>query len=226
MLKRTDSDVAVIRKCRETMDRQATQLTRLVEDLLDVSRITRDKLELRLEPVALSAVVHQAVEVCRPQAELAGHRVEVSLPAKPILLRADAARLCQVFSNLLNNACKYSQPGGRIELSAELQNGTAVVTVKDNGMGIPADQLDSVFEMFAQVGHHTTWSQGGLGIGLTLVRRLVEMHQGTVEARSEGIGKGSEFVVRLPTLDDASELAGPVAPQSMPTSSSQSAMQP
>ena len=175
-------------------------MVRLVDDLLDVSRITRGKLELRKERVELASVIHQSVEACRPLAEGAKHELNVSLPPEPIYLHADSVRLAQVFSNLLNNACKYTEPGGRIWLTAERQGSDVVVNVKDTGLGIPSDKLASIFEMFTQIDRSLERSQGGLGIGLTLVKRLVEMHGGSVEAYSEGPGWGSEFVVRLPIL--------------------------
>jgi len=148
-------------------------------------------------------VVYQAVEACRPLAEGHNHEVNVTLPPEPIHLHSDPVRLAQVFGNLLNNGCKYTQPGGRIWLSAELARPPEVVVkIKDTGMGIPPDKLDSIFGMFTQVDRTLERSQGGLGIGLTLVKRLVELHGGSVEAFSEGEGRGSEFVVRLPILID------------------------
>jgi PAS domain S-box-containing protein len=200
IMKQSEAGGQVLRQARDTMDRQLGQLVRLVDDLLDVSRITRNKLELRTARVELASIVYQAVEVCRPLAERANHELQVNLPRQPIYLHADAVRLTQVFSNLLNNACKYTEPGGKISLTGERQGSDVIVSVKDSGMGIPADKLDSIFEMFTQVDRSLERSQGGLGIGLTLVKRLVEMHGGTVEAASDGEGKGSEFIVRLPIL--------------------------
>jgi PAS domain S-box-containing protein len=198
------SDRAAREQARMMMERQLAQMVRLVDDLLDVSRITRDKIELRKERIELAAVVASAVETSRPVIDASGHELTVTLPPEPIPLDADLARLAQVFSNLLNNATKYMEPGGHIWLTAELASegyqppDEVLVKVRDAGLGIPADMLPKIFEMFTQVNRSLGWSQGGLGIGLTLVKRLVEMHGGSVEARSDGPGKGSEFTVRLP----------------------------
>ncbi len=200
IMKRADGDSELRQQARDTIERQFGQMVRLVDDLLDVSRITRNKLELRKERVELASVIHQSVEACRPMAESANHQLNVTLPQQPIYLHADPVRLAQVFSNLLNNACKYTEPGGRIWLTAERQGSDVAVQVRDTGTGIPPDKLGCIFEMFAQVDRSLERSQGGLGIGLTLVKRLVEMHDGSVEATSEGQGRGSEFVVRLPVL--------------------------
>jgi len=180
------------------MGRQLSQLVRLVDDLLDLSRITHNRLELRKGPVELGAVIDQAVESSRPLVESMRHELRVVPSPEPIALEGDAARLAQVFGNLLNNSAKYTSPGGKIEVKTERHGKEAVVTVKDNGAGIPPDRLDSIFEMFNQVQGSLERSQGGLGIGLTLVRRLVQMHGGSVQAESAGEGKGAEFVVRLP----------------------------
>jgi CheY-like chemotaxis protein len=180
------------------MERQLAQMVRLIDDLLDVSRITRGKLELRRERVELAAIVKDAVDTARPHIEASGHRLDVSLPPEPVYLDADPVRLAQVLSNLLNNAAKYPERGGRIRVVGKRHDGEVELSVRDTGIGIPADALSSIFEMFAQVDHSLERSHGGLGIGLTLVKRLVEMHGGRVEARSEGIGKGAEFVVHLP----------------------------
>lgn len=193
-------DSEVLEQARPTLERQLNQMVRLVDDLLDVGRITRGKLELRKERVELTPIIQQGVEASRPLAESAGHEVVVSMPSESILLSADPARLSQIISNLLNNAYKYTPPGGRIELAAERCGSDVVIRVKDNGIGIPADKLASVFEMFTQVNESSDMSQGGLGIGLTLVKELVEIHGGTIEPHSAGPGQGSEFVVRLPVL--------------------------
>ena len=148
----------------------------------------------------MAAVVHSAVETSRPLIEQMGHELTVTLPQQPVVVDADLTRLAQVFLNLLNNAAKYTERGGHIWLTAERQGSDVVVSVKDTGIGIAADQLPRIFEMFSQVDRSLERSQGGLGIGLTLVKRLVEMHGGRIEARSEGPGKGSEFVVRLPVV--------------------------
>jgi PAS domain S-box-containing protein len=200
IMKRADANGDLIQQARSTMERQLGQLARLVDDLIDVSRISRNKIELRKERAELASIIHQSVEACRPQAEFEDHQLTVTLPPQPIYLHADPVRLAQVFSNILNNACKYTEPGGKIWLTAERQGSEVAVKVKDTGLGIPPDKLNSVFEMFTQIDRTLERSQGGLGIGLTLVKRLVEMHDGTVTAHSEGPGKGSEFVVRLPIL--------------------------
>ena len=183
---------------REVMDRQVQQMTRLVDDLLDVSRITRGKIELRKERVELVAVVKSAVEASRPLIEKWGHDLTVTVPPEPIHLEADLIRLSQVLLNLLNNAAKYTDQGGRIWLTAERQGDQVLIRVKDTGIGISAEMLPRIFEMFTQVDRTLERSQGGLGIGLMLVQRLVEMPGGTVEAHSTGPGKGSEFVLRFP----------------------------
>jgi PAS domain S-box-containing protein len=183
---------------RDVIDRQVGQMARLLEDLLDVSRITRNKLELRKRRVTLADVMVDAVETSRPVIDGGGHALAVILPPEPVHLDADPVRLAQVFSNLLNNAAKYTDRGGHIRLAAEVAGGEVAVSVRDTGIGIAADVLPRLFEMFAQAAPALERSQGGLGIGLSLVKGLVEMHGGTVEARSDGPGKGSEFVVRLP----------------------------
>jgi signal transduction histidine kinase/CheY-like chemotaxis protein len=182
----------------EVIDRQVHQMTRLVDDLLDVSRITRGKIELRKERVELAAIVNSALEASRPGIEKWGHELTVSIPTEPIQLMADLTRLSQVILNLLNNAAKYMGRAGRIWLTAERQDDHALIRVKDTGIGIPAEMLPRIFDMFTQVDGSLERSEGGLGIGLTLAKRLVQMHGGTIEAHSEGPGTGSEFVVRLP----------------------------
>ncbi len=195
---------ATVEQARSMMDRQLTHMVRLIDDLMDVSRITRGKLALRKEHVSLAAVVNIAVEASRPMVEQTGQELTVTLPQQPLIVDADTTRLAQVFQNLLNNAAKYSDRGGHIQLNVERQESDVVVTVKDNGIGIAADQLPLIFSMFTQVDRSSEISRGGLGVGLTLVNRLVEMHGGRVEAMSEGPGKGSEFVVRLPIVVEAS----------------------
>ena len=184
----------------EVIDRQVTQMTRLIDDLLDIGRIASNKLELRKERVELGEVLQGAIETSRPLLDSAGHDFEATLPSEPIHLEADATRLAQVVSNLLNNAAKYTERGGRIRLSAERRGDEAVVSVRDTGIGIPREMLSRIFEMFTQADRSLDRSQGGLGVGLTLARRLVEMHGGAIEAKSEGSGQGSEFVVRLPAI--------------------------
>ena len=200
VLKRADGNAEILKRAHETIERQLGQMVRLVDDLLDLNRITHDRLELRRSEVEFSSVIQQAVEVARPLIDAAGHQLTVSLPDEPIYLNADRTRLAQVFGNLLNNSSKYTKPGGTLSLTAKRCGDEVAVTVKDNGAGIPADKLDSIFDMFMQVDRTAERSQGGLGIGLTLVKRLVEMHGGTIEPRSAGEGTGSEFVVRLPVL--------------------------
>lgn len=196
--KRAEGDAALTRKARDVMERQLLQLVRLVDDLLDVNRITRGKLELRQQPLLLESVIQQAIDVCRPVLDQQRHRLHVVLPDLPVSLVGDAARLTQVFGNLLTNACKYTPSGGDIEVRAVVADGSVEVVVKDNGLGIPAGQLDEIFEMFTQVDRTLERAQGGLGIGLMLVRQLVQMHGGTVQAHSDGLGEGSEFRVQLP----------------------------
>ena len=183
------------------LDRQTRQLTRLVDDLLDVSRVSSGKLELRQSRVELAHVVVAAVEASRPLVEGRRHALAVDLPPEPVWLDADAARLAQVFSNLLNNAAKYTEPGGQIRVTAANSPGAVEVSVADTGVGLDADLLPNVFDPFVQADRSLSQSGGGLGLGLTLVRKLVEMHGGTVSAHSDGPGRGSRFTVRLPTVD-------------------------
>jgi CheY-like chemotaxis protein/two-component sensor histidine kinase len=175
-------------------------LTRLIDDLMDISRINRNNLELRRQRVELAEVVNAAVEASRPLIHERGHDLTVALSPQPVYLDGDLVRLAQVVLNLLNNAAKYTEPGGRIWLTGQMEGSEVVVRVRDTGIGIPAENLPSVFEMFFQVDRSLERSQGGLGIGLSLVRRLVELHGGRVTASSPGIGKGSEFTIWLPTL--------------------------
>ena len=184
------------------IDRQTTQMVRLVDELLDVSRISRGTIDLRCETIRLDTVIQQAVETSRPAIEHARHHFSVILPDRPIYLSGDAVRLVQVFGNLLNNAGKFTDAGGRIELRAARLGDEVIVSVRDSGIGIPAPMLSRVFEMFTQVDHSLERSRGGLGIGLSLVQRLVELHHGTVIATSAGPGEGSVFTVRLPVLAD------------------------
>ena len=203
VLKRSGNNAQAVEHVCNMMDRQLSQMVRLVDDLMDVSRITSGKIELRREHVQLTAVVHSAIETSRPLIEEMGHELTVALPEQPILLHADLTRLAQVFMNLLNNAAKYSERGSRIQLTAERHGADVVVSVKDNGIGIAPDDLATIFEMFSQVEHSLERAQGGLGIGLTLVKRLVELHGGSVDARSAGPHRGAEFVVRLPIVMEA-----------------------
>lgn len=198
LLDNCGGNIDTMREAASVVRRQVTQLTRLVDDLLDVSRITRDKLELRKQDVELGSIVNCAIEASRPNIQAAGLRLQVSLPDEPVRLHADPARLAQVFSNLLNNAAKFTPSGGVIQLDARQVETQVVISVRDNGVGISRDALAYVFDMFRQADESLERSQGGLGIGLTLVRRIVELHEGTVDAKSEGSDKGSEFTVRLP----------------------------
>jgi PAS domain S-box-containing protein len=189
---------------RDVIARQLRQLTRLVDDLLDVSRITRGKITLLLTPLELTSVVEQAVETSRPLIDSRGHQLTVRIPSDPVWVRGDAVRLGQVLSNLLNNAAKYTPDGGHIALTAGRRGSQAILTVADNGVGLPTEALEHVFDLFWQF-EAPDPAQRGLGIGLTLVKRLVELHGGDVEARSDGLGQGSEFVVRLPALEMQAE---------------------
>jgi PAS domain S-box-containing protein len=202
-LKLAGPDAAVAARARDMMERQVTHLTRLVDDLLDVSRIMRGKVDLRRERVELAAVVARAVETARPLVEAGRHALAVELPSDPVLLDADPVRVAQVLGNLLSNAAKYTDPGGKIWLTAEPLDGDVVVRVRDTGIGIPADMLAHVFDPFVQTEEARGKSQGGLGLGLALVRSLVELHGGSVAAHSAGPGRGSEFVIRLAALPDA-----------------------
>lgn len=189
-----------VAQVRTMMQRQVAQIVHLVDDLLDVSRISRGKLVLRKQRIELADVVNHAVDTSRPVIEANAHELTVMMPNDPVFLEADETRLGQVISNLLNNAAKYSPRGGRTWLTAEVQDKHVVVSVKDTGIGIAADMLPKIFDMFTQVDRSLEKSQGGLGIGLCLVKRLVELHGGSIEVKSEGQGKGSEFTVRLPIL--------------------------
>ena len=185
-------------KTHAVIDRQVSKMARLLDDLLDVSRITRNRMTLRREPVELSTVIDSAIETSRPLIEAADHRLQIELPAEPVTLNADPTRLAQVFSNLLNNAAKYTDPGGLIRLSVTCDDTSVTGRVQDNGIGIDRNQLPRLFDMFSQVESALDRAQGGLGIGLALVRGLVELHGGQVEVDSAGVGQGSEFSVYLP----------------------------
>jgi PAS domain S-box-containing protein len=201
ILRHSDSDAATLEQAQSLMGRQLDQIVRLIDDLLDLSRISQGKIRLRKERVELAEVVESAAEAVNQLIATQAHRFVVALPAEPIYLNADSTRLAQVISNLLNNAAKYTEKGGHIWLTAEREAHEIVVSVRDTGIGIAAEHLPRLFEMFSQIAPALERSQGGLGIGLSLVRGLVELHGGTVEARSGGIGRGSEFVVRLPIAD-------------------------
>lgn len=198
VLKLAGNDSKMVSQVREIMERQLTHMVRLIDDLLDISRIGQNKMELRRSPVLLAEVISCAVETARPVIEAAGHELTVSLPVEMIYLEADLTRLAQVFGNLLANSAKYTKTGGRIWVTAERQGAEVVIAVRDTGIGIPADSLSRIFDMFSQVDRSIERSTGGLGIGLALVKGLVEMHDGTVSAYSAGQDQGSTFTVRLP----------------------------
>jgi CheY-like chemotaxis protein len=189
------------------MERQLGQLVRLVDDLLDISRITRNRLELRKSRTDLHAVLENAVETARPLIASSGHSLTIKLPLEPVYLEADLTRLAQVFWNLLNNSAKYTEPGGHIWLTTEQEGQEVVVTVRDTGIGIPRELQPRLFELFSQLDQSLERSQGGLGIGLALVKGLTEMHGGTVSVKSQGRNQGTSFVVRLPlaTLEQTQE---------------------
>jgi signal transduction histidine kinase/CheY-like chemotaxis protein len=197
-----ESRDARVTRITEVMERQINHLVRLVDDLLEVSRITRGVIDIRREPLEIGALLSAAVDTTRPLFDAMRHEYSVDLPDEPISVRGDAVRLTQVVTNLLTNAAKYTNAGGRIALKAFRDGPDVAISVRDNGIGLTASQAQTVFDMFMQVDRSNRRSQGGLGIGLTLVRSLVDMHGGTVEAHSEGLGKGSEFVIKLPTLHE------------------------
>ena len=203
---RASGDRPTREQARAVMERQVAHMVRLIDDLLDVSRITSGKLLLQKSSVSLREVVNTAVETSRPLMEAGGHHLQLALGDEPVVLDADLTRLAQVFANLLNNAARYSAPGSTITVAASRSEARVEVAVRDTGYGIPAEMLSRVFDSFTQVDRSPDVPRSGLGIGLTLVKRLVELHGGSVEARSEGPGRGSEFIVRLP-------LAGEPAPQ-------------
>jgi PAS domain S-box-containing protein len=219
VLKRGVDDPARMLSTLALMERQVGQMSRLIADLLDVSRIAHDKIELKRGPVEISTLIQQALEVGRPQAEALRHRVTVSQSSRPLFVDADATRLVQALVNVLNNAFKFTPPGGQIWLSTETENDQAVIRIKDSGIGIPQADQTRIFEMFSQVDSSKERSRGGLGIGLALVRKIAELHGGAVEVNSGGTGTGSEFAIRLPLIAepaDFSEQAG--AKDAPPTS--------
>lgn len=211
VMKRCGDDPAEMEKSRGMVERQTLHMVRLVDDLIDVSRISRNQLVLRREQLPLAGIIQQAVEGCGPALEAANHELNVELPPEALQVQADPVRLVQIFGNLLNNACKYTPHGGKIWVTAVPDGTEVAVKVRDNGMGIPPELLPTTFEMFTQLDRTLERAQGGLGIGLTLVKRLVELHGGTVTAHSAGVNRGAEFVVRLPMKIE------PVAPASTAT---------
>jgi PAS domain S-box-containing protein len=200
ILRLTCSGEPEVQRARDVIDRQVTQLARLVDDLLDVSRITRGQIRVELEPADLISVIARGLETAAPLIEVRRHELITEFPREPLTVRADAARFSQVISNLLNNAAKFTPQGGRIWLTAQRQDGQARVVVRDTGIGIASEMVPRIFDLFAQADSTLGRSQGGLGIGLTLVRHLVEMHGGTVQVHSEGLGRGCEVTVSLPLL--------------------------
>jgi signal transduction histidine kinase len=197
MQQRQDAATA---ETHDMMDRQIVQLTRLIDDLLDVSRVDRGKMELRTEPMPIDAVMRTGVETAKPNIDAKGHALSVSYPETPLHVQGDAVRLAQVLANLLNNAAKFTPPGGRIELSARAEDGRAVLRVADSGIGIAPEQQVRIFEPFFQVDSSSTREYGGTGLGLTLVKSYVEAHGGRVWVESE-LGRGSAFTVTLPAAD-------------------------
>ncbi len=214
LLKATQ-DRAMNARTQEMMERQLSHMVRLIDDLLDVSRITTGKVNIQKELVTLQAVADTALEAARPMIEAAGHRLSTTLPREPVWLLADPTRLSQVITNLLTNAAKYTPQNGSIEVVAGCENAEVWIQVRDTGLGIPPLMLDEVFEMFTQINRTLDRSQGGLGIGLALVKRLIEIHGGSITAESPGLGKGSTFTLRLPIAETASpsvqSAAGPSA---------------
>jgi PAS domain S-box-containing protein len=208
-LRRGAIDKETVRLASELLERQVGQMSRLVDDLLDMSRISRGKIELRKDRVELAPIIEQGVEAARPQFLKLNHELTLMLPAQAVYLNADRARLTQMIANLLNNAAKFTDAGGHVWLTVDRAGDQAVVSVRDTGIGIAAEQLPHVFDMFAQADTSLERSRDGLGIGLTLVKTIAELHGGTVEARSAGLGRGSEFVIRLPVLASAAGVAAP-----------------
>ncbi len=217
IMRLTGGDREAAQSASEMMERQVGQMVRLVDDLVDVSRISRGKVELRKEPVELASAVNQAVEAAGPLCESMNHELSVTLAQQSMYVNADPTRLAQVIGNLLSNACKFTPRGGRISLTVEREGKQAVIRVQDNGIGIAAHDLPRIFDMFTQVDTSLERSISGLGIGLALVKNIMEMHDGTVEAHSAGVGHGSEFVVRLPVMVETPEPSLPEPAVSEPT---------
>jgi PAS domain S-box-containing protein len=199
-IKGAETNAELVRDARATIERQVAKMVRLVDDLLDVSRISRNTIELKKQPVELRAAFDDVLVVCSPIIEQHGHSLDLKIPQEPIYVNADAARISQVLCNLVNNACKFTPNGGRITVTAELRDDDVYIVVKDSGVGIPRDQIDRIFEMFAQVRGPLSDARGGLGIGLALAKRLIEMHGGSIAVRSDGEWMGTEFTVRMPVM--------------------------
>ena len=218
ILRAVGSKEVAAQRQQDVIDRQVTHMARLLDDLLDVSRVTRGKIALEQQPMPLIDVLAHAIEIATPLIQHRRHALTYGPPTDVLLIEGDPDRLAQVFGNLLTNAAKYTEAGGRIWLEATCEDGQVVVRVRDNGMGIASELLPRVFDLFSQADHSVGRAQGGLGIGLTMVQKLVQMHGGTVEARSAGLGQGSEFIVRLPALD--AEPASEITVTTIPTQSS------
>ena len=212
IMRQRGSDDPDVCWARDVVDHQVRQMGQLVDELLEMSRVTSGKVRLQKEPVDVATIVAYAVETSRPTIEQQHHRLSISVTPGRVLVEADPVRMAQVISNLLNNASKYTQPGGQIRLSASVEGTDVVFRVRDTGIGIPAEMLSQVFDLFIQVDHSLDHAQGGLGLGLTLVRSLVEMHGGSVQAQSEGLNRGSEFIVRLPILAESAAVAESTPP--------------
>ena len=206
LLKLAKEDTALIERTRRMMDMQLSQMVRLIDDLLDVSRINNDRMDLNKEVTTLDKVIRQAVETSQPLLDALQHNLTIDLPSHEVVLEADVVRLTQVFANLLNNSAKYTPRGGRISIEGRHRGTEVSVSITDNGIGIPKEMLPKVFDMFVQVDKSLERAQGGLGIGLSLVKRLVELHGGTVEGHSKGLGAGSKFVVRLPAAVESADV--------------------
>jgi signal transduction histidine kinase/ActR/RegA family two-component response regulator len=222
IMKQRGSDDPDLCWARDVVDHQVRQMGQLVDELLEISRVTSGKVRLQKEPIDVKTLVAYAVETSRPTIEQQHHRLSIALPPSPVFVEADSIRMAQVLSNLLNNAAKYTKPGGQIRLAVAVEGAEVAFRVRDTGIGIPAEMLSQVFDLFTQVDHSLDHSQGGLGLGLTLVRNLVEMHGGTVQALSEGPNRGSEFVVCLPILIETTADTGP-APKTAPQPAGRSA---
>ena len=221
LLKRQSREPDRVEWATQLVDRQVRALARLIDDLMDVSRINQGRLELKKEVVTLGEVLADAVETVRPHVEAAGHELVVLLPDPSLSVDADRTRLAQAFVNLLHNAAKYTDPGGRIEVGVILEKSHATIQIRDNGIGIPPDHIERVFEMFSQVESALSRSRGGLGIGLSLTQRLVQMHGGSVKAYSDGLGKGSRFHVQLPLVRHGSATPEQASPPAQAVQASQ-----
>jgi PAS domain S-box-containing protein len=211
-LQERGSENLIAKQAREVIERQVAHLTRLISDLLEVSRIVNSRIRLKRETIDLCQAVQHALETAAPLLSRQNHGLTTAFPdpaAEPVWVKADPTRLEQVFVNLLGNAAKYTSKGGHIWVSLEREHNHAVVRVRDSGIGIAPEMLPHIFDLFAQADRSLEHSQGGLGVGLSIVHRLVEMHGGTVEARSEGLRKGSEFIVRLPLTPAPGEMPAP-----------------